>query len=112
MSKESYIRGFCKAAEAAGVDPSALAKYAQVPPIKGKNETYGPTVRNAESQQMLNNLDKNVLKWQQANPPSRLFAERATGMNLNDLYNKYVRDKRRANALRQFRLPVIAEKVR
>ena len=29
MSKESYIRGFCKAAEAAGVDPKALAKYAQ-----------------------------------------------------------------------------------
>ncbi len=28
MSKESYIRGFCKAAEAAGVDPKALAKYA------------------------------------------------------------------------------------
>ena len=29
MSKESYIRGFCKAAEAAGVDPVALAKFAQ-----------------------------------------------------------------------------------
>ena len=29
MSKESYERGFCKAAEAAGVDPVALAKYAQ-----------------------------------------------------------------------------------
>ena len=28
MSKESYARGFCKAAEAAGVDPQALAKYA------------------------------------------------------------------------------------
>jgi hypothetical protein len=28
MSKESYARGFCKAAEAAGVDPVALAKYA------------------------------------------------------------------------------------
>ena len=28
MSKESYIRGFCKAAEAKGVDPKALAKYA------------------------------------------------------------------------------------
>ena len=28
MSKESYIRGFCKAAEAAGVDPNALAKFA------------------------------------------------------------------------------------
>jgi len=28
MSKESYIRGFCKAAEAAGVDPKALAKFA------------------------------------------------------------------------------------
>lgn len=29
MSKESYARGFCKAAAAAGVDPHALAKYAQ-----------------------------------------------------------------------------------
>ena len=29
MSKESYVRGFCKAAEAAGVDPKALVKYAQ-----------------------------------------------------------------------------------
>ena len=29
MSKESYIRGFCKAAETAGVDPKALAKFAQ-----------------------------------------------------------------------------------
>lgn len=28
MSKESYARGFCKAAEAAGVDPVALAKFA------------------------------------------------------------------------------------
>ena len=29
MSRESYARGFCKAAEAAGVDPKALAKFAQ-----------------------------------------------------------------------------------
>ena len=29
MSKESYARGFCKAAEAAGIDPVHLAKYAQ-----------------------------------------------------------------------------------
>jgi len=29
MSKESYARGFCKTAEAHGVDPTALAKYAQ-----------------------------------------------------------------------------------
>lgn len=29
MSKESYARGFCKAAEAAGVDPAALAKFAE-----------------------------------------------------------------------------------
>lgn len=28
MSRESYARGFCKAAEAAGVDPKALAKFA------------------------------------------------------------------------------------
>ena len=35
MSKESYARGFCKAAEAAGVDPVALAKFA-------KDTTHGP----------------------------------------------------------------------
>ena len=29
MSKESYARGFCKAAEAAGVDPNVLFKFAQ-----------------------------------------------------------------------------------
>ena len=29
MSKESYVRGFCKAAETVGVNPVALAKYAQ-----------------------------------------------------------------------------------
>ena len=29
MSKESYARGFVKAAAAAGVDPTALAKFAQ-----------------------------------------------------------------------------------
>jgi len=28
MSRESYIRGFCKTAMAAGLDPCALAKYA------------------------------------------------------------------------------------
>lgn len=35
MSKESYARGFCKAAEAAGVDPVALAKFAST--VKGPN---------------------------------------------------------------------------
>lgn len=32
MSKESYVRGFCKAAEAHGIDPVALAKFAQWAP--------------------------------------------------------------------------------
>lgn len=40
MSKESYIRGFCKAAEAAGVDPVALAKFAQ----EYKTDGYAPEV--------------------------------------------------------------------
>ena len=38
MSKESYIRGFCKSAEAHGVDPKALAKFAQ----QYKTEGYAP----------------------------------------------------------------------
>ena len=38
MSKESYVRGFCKAAEAAGIDPHALAKFAQ----QYKTEGYAP----------------------------------------------------------------------
>jgi len=40
MSKESYIRGFCKAAEAAGADPVALAKYAQ----QYKTEGWTPDI--------------------------------------------------------------------
>ena len=38
MSRESYIRGFCKAAEARGVDPQELAKFAQ----QYKTEGYAP----------------------------------------------------------------------
>lgn len=38
MSKESYARGFCKVAEAAGVDPTELAKFAQ----QYKTEGYAP----------------------------------------------------------------------
>lgn len=38
MSKESYVRGFCKAAAAAGVDPAVLAKYAQ----QYKTDGYAP----------------------------------------------------------------------
>ena len=45
MSKESYARGFCKAAEAAGVDPEVLAKFAQTNAIDSK-ERPGPTLRN------------------------------------------------------------------
>ena len=39
MSRESYARGFCKAAAAAGVNPVELAKYAQ----QYKTEGYVPT---------------------------------------------------------------------
>lgn len=49
MSKESYARGFCKAAEAAGVDPVALAKYAQsglngVGPLRSTLKSMTPEV--------------------------------------------------------------------
>ena len=44
MSKESYARGFCKAAAAAGVDPVALAKYAQ----QYKTEGYVPSMQKLE----------------------------------------------------------------
>lgn len=47
MSKESYARGFCKAAEAAGVDPVVLAKFAQQGYFGIKD---GPSVLNAELQ--------------------------------------------------------------
>ena len=36
MSKESYAKGFCKVAAAAGVDPVALAKFAQNTPLQGE----------------------------------------------------------------------------
>ena len=39
MSRESYARGFCKAAGAAGVDPSALAEFAQEFKINGCSQT-------------------------------------------------------------------------
>ena len=41
MSKESYARGFCKAAEDAGVDPVELAKYAQQEAKGPKYKTDG-----------------------------------------------------------------------
>lgn len=41
MSKESYARGFCKAAAAAGVDPVRLAKFAAGEGIK-KWDPLGP----------------------------------------------------------------------
>ena len=41
MSKESYARGFCKAAAEAGVDPVALMKFAQ--------DTRNPAVANQGS---------------------------------------------------------------
>jgi len=50
MSKESYIRGFCKVAEAHGIDPVQLAKFAaekqaQDPQTAGRE--VGPTVEHA-----------------------------------------------------------------
>lgn len=53
MSKESYARGFAKAAEAAGVDPKELAKFAQsivgpVPSAKDimdASKGYGSTMK-------------------------------------------------------------------
>ena len=49
MSKESYARGFCKAAEAAGVDPGALVeftKYASLLRLLPKL-LRGPSIRGA-----------------------------------------------------------------
>ena len=44
MSKESYARGFVKAAAAAGVDPTGLAKFAQ----QYKTEGWAPKVHSLE----------------------------------------------------------------
>lgn len=44
MSKESYARGFCKVAEAHGIDPVALAKYAAEKGPKYKTDGYAPAV--------------------------------------------------------------------
>ena len=55
MSKESYARGFCKAAEAAGVDPVALAKFA---------ETYGP-IKHPE---YLGDMSKPVMREYEGKP--------------------------------------------
>ena len=42
MSKESYARGFCKAASAAGVDPEALVKLAALFRMPPKQQTTPP----------------------------------------------------------------------
>ena len=44
MSKESYIRGFCKAAEAHGVDPQGLAKLAYSTPASEALSSYVPNI--------------------------------------------------------------------
>ena len=46
MSKESYVRGFCKAAEEHGVDPVQLAKFATTGAVTNtvpEKITYPPT---------------------------------------------------------------------
>ena len=57
MSKESYARGFCKAAAAAGVDPVALAKYADENDV----ERYKKSILNAgeDAAQYLSDEEKN-----------------------------------------------------
>ena len=52
MSKESYAIGFCKAAEAAGVDPVALAEFTKHASPLGilAKAMRGPSIRNALSQ--------------------------------------------------------------
>ena len=45
MSRESYARGFCKAAEAAGVDPQALAKYATNASIQAQRSANRAALR-------------------------------------------------------------------
>lgn len=49
MSKESYARGFCKAAEAAGIDPVALAEFTKHASPLGllAKAMRGPSIRNA-----------------------------------------------------------------
>ena len=44
MSKESYIRGFCKAAEAHGVDRQALAKLAYSTPVSESLSSFVPNI--------------------------------------------------------------------
>lgn len=56
MSKESYVRGFCKAAEAAGVDPVALAKYAQ----QYKTDGYAPRWQEWSKMPFINFTPKNT----------------------------------------------------
>lgn len=49
MSKESYIRGFCKAAEAHGVDPQALAKLASGEEPRYNTGGWAPSVARGEN---------------------------------------------------------------
>lgn len=77
MSKESYARGFCKAAAEHGVDPVALAKFA---------ETYGPI----EHPKYLGNLPKTLVREYEGKPmhgPTKedikSFAEASDKTNTN-----------------------------
>lgn len=71
MSKESYVKGFCKAAEAAGVDPHALAKYAQSvignvqPPEvhKGLGNIGKAAIRTASNATSLPSVGRPVGTW-------------------------------------------------
>lgn len=82
MSKESYARGFCKAAEAHGVDPTQLAKYAQFAIPRDNGQRPGPTRETAEYRDMLDRLDRDIQAYednQNANL-SKNMAERIVGL--------------------------------
>lgn len=86
MSKESYARGFVKAAAAAGVDPTGLAKFAQefktdgwaprVVAILGNNKPikyYPPTLKSPEYARTMDKDDRSI-RFSDANAdhPARL----------------------------------------
>ena len=58
MSKESYIRGFVKAAQAMGVDPHALAKYAQAANNVQKVEAAPKYKTDGWAPQVVNSIGK------------------------------------------------------
>lgn len=83
MSKESYVRGFVKEAEAHGVDPVALAKFAQ----QYKTDGYAPKPVSEHGKETIPHY--HTPSAHSNNPDAGLVGELESANDL-DMYNNYL----------------------